>query len=155
MKKILDKSSIMAIILVALILLVALFMDKCSPSAPPTEEPGVSLIGNTGYQPYDAMSNVKLQGTSGITIRNKKIEFEFKNDKTNVYNMVVVILLGDGKEVYHSYSLLPGTSDFNPVTGLELAPGIYKNSVIVYKIYDKVGHFVTQCEFPVEISVIN
>ena len=116
------------------------------------KDPTIYINGDIGYEELPN-NNVKLQAFTGITFEANHTDqiFAFANDAYNRNPISVVLLLGDGTILYKSNILSPGDLVTEIELSFSLKPGLYRNSVMLYKVYSSTGTVISQCEFPVEI----
>ena len=125
------------------------FPEKTSNNAPE-----IKVNGDAGYS-EDTVSGVKLQAVTGVVIKDKQLQnFEIFNSKENSNFLQVIIVLGDGTDVYQSEFVDPGNMIQKISIDYPLKKGTYENAVFVYRIYDSEQNIVGQCEFPIEIKVM-
>lgn len=135
-------------------LLMALIILRDSPVI--YTEPEVVVNGDIGYESPEN-SNVKLKATNGLVFNAdsdyQEVDFVNENDD---YGLKAVGILGNGVELFSSGLILPGETCCELNLAHSLEAGTYHNCILVYKIYSlNENNFITQCEFPIEIKVIN
>ena len=146
------KSTKITLLIIVIISLCVLVSEECSYIFAPGE-PDIIVNGEIGYEELTKPTGVKLKAVTGINFVAEQCDqtVDFSNEESNQYAIVVMILLGDGTILYESPQINPGESITEIRLSRGLAQGIYKNSLLVYKIYGKDGTFINQCEFQIEI----
>lgn len=117
-------------------------------------EPDIKFDGDAGYS-EDIVDYVKLEAYTGLVFADRMLQDAvFYNDEANNYLLKVSLYLGDGTLIYESVMLNPGEEAKNVCLNQNLKAGIYKNSILCYKIYSiEDGSFINQCEFPIELNI--
>lgn len=120
--------------------------------------PEIQLNGDDGHTSTQSVSGIKLKATTGFVF-NAKTRFQnvdIPNLSDNEYAFTFAIYLSDGTEVVRSDYVLPGETVNVVETKSELKPGIYSGALLVYRCFTKSEPHtaISQCEFPIEIKVI-
>lgn len=121
--------------------------------------PEVSFNGSLDYKPFDSDTAIMIEAVTGFEFKSGTLSqsVNIHNLEVNTYDIVICLYLSDGTLLYESNYLSPGDSLSDIQISNPLEAGIYKNSVIVYRICtsDNTHSVVSQCEFPIEIRCTN
>ena len=141
-------------IIVCIVLILFALYTRDQPLFTRNKEPEIVVNGDVGYT-ENSNRGVLLKATNGLTFKanESRQEVLFPNDDANAYAIKAVVVMGDGSELLSSELIYPGEVCKEVNLTHPLKTGVYKNSILVYKIYNE-GNFVTQCEFPIEIKVV-
>ena len=154
-KRMHKRSILLIIILIILFLFIFVFVCKDGMVPAPQQEPEITINGDIGYESFEN-EGIILKAMNGISLaaNEEHQTLLLENDQNNKFVINAILMLGNGAVIYESGYLYPGESlsEINLFQPLEA--GIYRNSILVYKIFslDDEHRFISQCEFPIEIT---
>ena len=143
---------LLSVITVITVILLIIKQDVDKQQNEPQE---ITFSGDSGYvSPQD--NNIKLKAMTGLVFKHDSHmqDVDIENDAENKYLIDVTLAIDDGTILYKSDLLKPGGVIKSIFVEDYLQIGIYKDTHLVYNVYNLDGTYISQCDFKIEIKVI-